>query len=89
MAQSAGNSATASSGAATTTVANELIFGANTVATSNSGSGSGFTSRIITPGDEDIAGDKFVGTQGTYAATANNAASSAVWVMQAAAFRVG
>jgi hypothetical protein len=39
--------------------------------------------------DEDIAGDEFVGTQGTYAATANNAASSASWVMQAAAFRVG
>jgi hypothetical protein len=39
--------------------------------------------------DEDIAGDEFVGAQGTYAATANNIASSAVWVMQAVAFRVG
>ena len=53
------------------------------------GGTNGFTSRIITPMDGDIAGDKFVGTAGTYAATANQRGSSAAWVMQAAAFRDG
>jgi hypothetical protein len=53
----AGNSANASSGPATTTSANELIFGANTVATGNRGAGSGFTARIITAHDSDLAED--------------------------------
>ena len=43
-----GNSTAANSGAVTTTSANELIFGANTVFTGNIGAGSGFTTRIIT-----------------------------------------
>ena len=46
-----GSSAAANSGAATTTSANELIFGANMVATSTRAAGSGFTSRIITTPD--------------------------------------
>ena len=53
-----GSSASASSGTATTTSANELIFGANTVATGNEAAGSGFTSRIITTPDGDLAEDK-------------------------------
>jgi hypothetical protein len=80
-----GNSATASSGAATTTVANELIFGANTVATSNSGAGSGFTSRIITSPDSDLAEDKVVTTTGSNSATATLGASGP-WVMQMVTF---
>jgi outer membrane protein assembly factor BamB len=88
-ASAAGSGVTASSGNLTTSAASELIFGAGYTSNQFVGGTNGFTSRIITPMDEDIAGDEFVGTQGTYAATANNAASSASWVMQAAAFRVG
>jgi hypothetical protein len=79
-----GNSATASSGAATTTAANELIFGANTVATTSS-VGSGFTSRIITSPDGDLAEDKIVTTAGSNSATAP--LSSGPWVMQMATFK--
>jgi hypothetical protein len=81
-----GNSATANSGAATTTVANELIFGANTVATHTSRAGSGFTSRIITSPDGDIAEDKVVTTAGSNSATAP-LASSGPWVMQMVTFK--
>jgi hypothetical protein len=80
-----GNSATASSGAATTTAANELIFGANTVATS-SRVGSGFTSRIITFPDGDIAEDKVVTTAGSNSAT-GPLNSSGPWVMQMVTFK--
>jgi Concanavalin A-like lectin/glucanases superfamily/Domain of unknown function (DUF1929)/IPT/TIG domain/Bacterial Ig domain len=80
-----GNSATASSGAATTTAANELIFGANTVATS-SRVGSGFTSRIITSPDGDLAEDKVVTAIGSNSATAP-LNSSGPWVMQMVTFK--
>ena len=43
-----GSGTAANSGSATTTSANELIFGADMVATSTGSAGSGFTSRIIT-----------------------------------------
>jgi hypothetical protein len=81
-----GNSATANSGPATTTVANELIFGADTVATGNSGAGSGFTSRIITTPDGDIAEDKVVTTAGSNSATAPLTAAGP-WVMQMVTFK--
>jgi hypothetical protein len=80
-----GNSATASSGAATTTVANELIFGANTVATTST-AGSGFTARIITSPDGDVAEDKVVTTAGSNTATAP-LSSSGPWVMQMVTFK--
>ena len=80
-----GNSATANSGAATTTSANELIFGANTVATLTGAAGSGFTSRIITSPDGDIAEDKMVTTAGSNSATATLSASGP-WVMQMVTF---
>ncbi|MGC2184979.1 MAG: IPT/TIG domain-containing protein, partial [Terriglobales bacterium] len=79
-----GNSATASSGAAITTVANELIFGANTVATT-SRVGSGFTSRIITSPDGDLAEDKVITTAGSNSASAP-LTSSGPWVMQMVTF---
>ncbi len=88
-ASAAGSGVMASSGNLTTSAASEVIFGAGYTSNQFVGGTNGFTSRIITPMDEDIAGDEFVGTQGTYAATANNAASSASWVMQAATFRAG
>ena len=80
-----GSSTAASSGAATTTSANELIFGANTVATGNAAAGSGFTSRIITSPDGDLAEDKIVTTAGSNSATATLTASGP-WVMQMATF---
>src|SRR5208282_6034165 len=80
-----GKTATSSSGSATTTNANDLIFGANTVATSTSGPGSGFTKRVITSPDEDIAEDRIVSAVGSYSATAP-LTSAGSWVMQAIAF---
>jgi hypothetical protein len=80
-----GNSVTASSGTATTTTANELIFGAATVATKVKGAGSGFTSRMITSFG-DIVEDRVVTTTGSYSATAP-LIPSGTWVMQMVTFR--
>ena len=80
-----GTATAASSGAATTTVANELIFGANTVATGNKSAGTGFTSRIITTPDSDLAEDKIVTTTGSNSATAT-LVSTGPWVMQMVTF---
>jgi hypothetical protein len=81
-----GNNTTANSGAAATTVANELIFGADIVATSTSATGSGFTSRIITDPDGDNAEDKVVTTAGSNSATAT-LGSAGPWVMQMVTFK--
>jgi hypothetical protein len=80
-----GSSSTASSGAATTTNANDLIFGADLTLASTYGAGSGFTSRMITVPDSDIAEDSIVTATGSYSATAS--VSAAPWIMQMAAFR--
>jgi hypothetical protein len=80
-----GSGTAANSGTATTTVANELIFGANMVQTTNRTAGSGFTSRIITSPDGDLAEDKIVTTAGSNSATAT-LGSSGPWVMQMATF---
>jgi len=80
-----GSSATANSGSATTTAANELIFGADTIFTTTTGAGSGFTSRIITSPDSDVAEDKVVTTAGSNSATAG--LNSGAWVMQMATFK--
>ena len=81
-----GTTATSSSGAATTTNGNDLIFGANTVATATSGPGPGFTSLIITPPDGDIAEYAAVSAAGSYGATAP-LYDAGPWVMQMVAFR--
>ena len=80
-----GNSATSSSGSATTTNATDLIFGANMVTTTTSGPGSGFTKRLLTSPDGDIAEDRAVTATGSYSATAP--LSSGQWIMQMVAFR--
>ena len=80
-----GNSATSSSATVTTTAAADLLFGANLVQTVTTGPGSGFTSRIISSPDGDIAEDEMVNTLGSYSATA--AVSSGEWIMQMVAFR--
>jgi hypothetical protein len=80
-----GSSTAANSGTATTTAANELIFGANTVATSTGAAGSGFTSRVITSPDGDTAEDKVVSASGSNRATAT-LTSAGPWVMQMVTF---
>ncbi|HSB75240.1 MAG TPA: IPT/TIG domain-containing protein [Terriglobales bacterium] len=81
-----GASATASSGAVTTTSASELVFGANTVYTGNKTPGSGFTVRIITSPDSDLAEDQTVSATGNYSAT-STLTSSGNWVMQVVTFK--
>ena len=80
-----GSGGTSDSGAATTTNANDLLFGANYVFTSTTGAGPGFTNRVFTP-DGDIAEDKIVTTTGSYNATAALSGSGS-WIMQIVAFR--
>jgi hypothetical protein len=82
---STGNSATASSGSATTQSANELIIGANIVATGNKSAGTGFTSRIITTPDSDLAEDITAASAGSHSAAAT-LTSSGPWVMQMVTF---
>jgi hypothetical protein len=65
-----GNGTTSSSGAVTTTNAADLLVGANYVQTSTSGSGTGFTQRLLTTPDGDIAEDSVVSATGSYSATA-------------------
>jgi YD repeat-containing protein len=74
-----------SSGSATTTNANDLIVGANVVAHSTTGPGSGFTERQLTSHD-DIFEDEIVSTTGSYSATAPQD-TSGWYVMQMAAFK--
>src|ERR1022692_4832257 len=83
-----GSGTAANSGSATTTSASELIFGANTVATSTGAAGSGFTQRIITSPNGDIAEDKVVTTAGSNSATAT-LTSSGPWVRQMVTFSAG
>ena len=86
MAANAGNSATSNSGSATTTNPTDLIFGANVVATMTTGPGSGFTQRLLTSPDGEIAEDQAVMATGSYSATAP-LSSSGPWIMQMVAFR--
>ena len=81
-----GTGTSCNSGSATTTAANELIFGANTVSTDTKAPGTGFTSRIITYIDSDIAEDRIVNIAGTYSATAT-LGTSGNWVMQMVTFK--
>ena len=83
-ASAAGTSATSSSGNVTTTTAKELVFGAGTTTGGFFSPGAGFTSRIITVPDADIAEDRIVTATGTYSATANQGGT---WVMQVVTFR--
>jgi len=86
VASAIGTSTASNSGAATTTHANDLIFGANTVFTGNAGAGAGFTSRVITPFDGNIAEDQVVSAVGGYSASAP-LTRTGPWVMQMVAFR--
>ena len=81
----AGIGTTASSGAATTKSANDLIVAGGTTGGRFAAAGSGFISRIITSSDGDIVEDHVVNATGSYSATAPNTQES--WVMQMVAFR--
>jgi hypothetical protein len=83
---STGNSTSSTSAAVTTTNANDLLFAANLVQTTTTGAGSGFTNRMITSPDGDIAEDRLVTAIGNYGATAT-LNPAAQWIMQMVAFR--
>lgn len=85
-AASTGTSTTTSSGAATTTNPVDLLFAADLVQTTTTGPGAGFTSRLLTSPDGDLAEDELVTTTGSYTATAPVIPSGA-WIMQMVAFR--
>jgi outer membrane protein assembly factor BamB len=85
-ASAVGTSAPTSSGNLTTSGPNELVVGAGYTSGVFTGGTNGLVSRIITPIDSDIAGDKLVATAGVTSATASQQ-FSAIWVMQAVAFR--
>jgi PKD repeat protein len=80
-----GSGTTSSTPAVLTTNANDMIFGANTVWTHSTGPGAGFTSRVITFPDGDIAEDRIVTSVGSYNASAPM--TDGAWVMQMVAFR--
>jgi hypothetical protein len=79
-----GNSTNSDSGAATTSWANELLFGANTMTQTVTGPGPGYTKRIIT-GDGDLVEDQVVSATGSYHATGPLSPAGA-WIMQLVTF---
>jgi len=85
-ASAAGNTNIANSGTAVTTSANELIVGAGTTVNAFNAAGAGFTTRVLTSPDGDIAEDQVVTSSGSYSATAPQYGAGA-WVMQLVAFR--
>jgi PKD repeat protein len=75
----------AKSASAKTRNANNLLFGANTVTGGTLGAGAGYTTRIITSPNGDIAQDRVVTSTGSYSATAPLDGGS--WVIQLVAFK--
>jgi hypothetical protein len=78
---------TSSTGTVPTTNAADLLVAANTVGSTTTGPGTGFTQRLLTNPDGDIAEDRIVSTAGLYSATAALTNSNGSWVMQMVAFR--
>ncbi|MGH3430583.1 MAG: fibronectin type III domain-containing protein, partial [Mycobacteriales bacterium] len=83
---SGGTGSTSTTGAVTTTNANDLLVAGNFVSSSTGAPGSGFTSRLITNPDGDILEDRIVTATGSYTATAT-LSPSGNYAMQMAAFR--
>ena len=79
-------SALSTTGTVTITNSMDLLVGANTVQTSNSGPGAGFTQRLLTQPDGDIVEDRVVTAPGLYSATAP-LPTPGFYVMQLVAFR--
>ena len=80
-----GNGTTSNSGPLATANANDLLFAAAYVSSLTKAAGTGFTSRVITSPDGDIAEDQVVAATGTYSGTATM--SSGNWVMQLVALK--
>jgi hypothetical protein len=85
-ASAGGNGTSADSGPVTTSTPVELLFGAGMTAATFDAPGLGFTQRVITVPDGDIAEDRVVSVIGTDDATA--ASNAGAWLMQVAAFKV-
>ena len=81
-----GTTVLADSGTATTRAGNELLVGVGMTAHAYTGPGTGYTSRIITTPDADIAEDRVVASAGTYRATAPQNCAGA-WIMQLVSFK--
>jgi len=81
-----GNSATSDSGALTTSNANDLLVAADTVWSMTPGPGSGFTSRILTKPNGNIAEDTVVTSTGSYRATVP-LSGGGPWINQLVTFR--
>jgi outer membrane protein assembly factor BamB len=82
-ASAAGSSASMSSGAVTTTQANDLLFAAGVSTVSVTTAGTGFTKRLT--GFDNLTEDRVVTTTGSYAGTATQ--NGTAWAMQLVAFR--
>lgn len=85
VAASSGSGTLSSSGTVSTTNGTDLLFAGNIVQTKTTGAGSGFTKRLLTSPDGDIAEDEMVSAAGSYSATAP--LTSGDWIMQMVAFR--
>jgi hypothetical protein len=81
---SSGGAGIATSGSVKTQAANELLVGAGMTFGSFDQAMGGFTTRMITRPDFDIAADRVVTSSGSFAFIAP---ASANWVAQTAAFR--
>jgi hypothetical protein len=81
-----GTGTAANSGTATTTGPNELIVGAMMVSSYTAVVGAGFTGRIYTDIDSDLAEDMVAATVGPYSAAATSGGGN--WVMQMAVFKL-
>src|SRR4029077_4835862 len=83
-ASNVGSSSSMSSGAVTTTTANDLLFAAGASDITVTAPGTGFTRRLT--GWDNMTEDRLVTSTGSYAGTATQ--NGTAWVMQLVAFRV-
>jgi hypothetical protein len=81
-----GSTATSSTPDVVTTNASDLLFAANTVTTWTTGAGTGWTSRVITSPNGDLAEDIAVSAVGSYQVSAP-LGGAGPWVMQMVAFK--
>jgi chitodextrinase len=81
-----GTATSVDSGAVSTTNANDLLVGADTVLTLTTAAGAGYSNRIITYPDGDLLEDRVVSATGSYHATATLSGGGG-WVMQLVAFK--
>jgi hypothetical protein len=80
-----GTGSSADSGPAGLNETNELIFGAGMTATTFTGPGPGFTTRVITSPDGDLVEDQIATTLGPF--SASGSLTTGAWLMQVAAFK--